>query len=64
MSEQDELRRAEWAFREAIRRAKADAWNEGYEAGSDDARAFDAVTESWVEFDEYEDTPNPYQDTP
>ena len=38
------------------------AWAEGYEAGSDDARAFDAVTENWVEYDEYEDTPNPYQE--
>lgn len=39
----------------------ANAWDQGYEAGSDDARAFDAVTESWVDFDEYEDTPNPHR---
>ena len=45
-----------------VKRMLANAWDEGYEAGSDDARAFDAVTESWVEFDEYEDTPNPYQE--
>ena len=44
-----------------VKRMLANAWNEGYEAGSDDARAFDAVTESWVEYDEYEDTPNPYR---
>ena len=45
-----------------VKRMLEKAWAEGYEAGSDDARAFDAVTESWVEYDEYEDTPNPYQD--
>ena len=48
-----------WAI---AKRMQADAWDEGYEAGSDDARAFDAVTENWVEYDEYEDTPNPYRD--
>ena len=45
-----------------VKRMLEKAWAEGYEAGGDDARAFDAVTENWVEYDEYEDTPNPYQD--
>ena len=45
-----------------VKRMLKQAWDQGYEAGSDDARAFDAVTENWVEYDEYEDTPDPYQD--
>ena len=45
-----------------VKRMLANAWDQGYEAGSDDARAFDAVTESWVDYDEYEDTRNPYRD--
>ena len=53
MSEQDELRRAEWAFREAIRRAKADAWDEGYDVGGND------VGSGWRD---NELTKNPYRD--
>ena len=45
-----------------VKRMLANAWDQGYEAGSDDARAFDDVTAGHVEPDEYEDTPNPYQD--
>ena len=45
-----------------VKRMLANAWDQGYEAGIDDARAFDAVTENWFEYDEYEATPNPYRD--
>ena len=44
-----------------VKRMLANAWDQGYEAGSDDARAFDDVTDGHVDFDEYEDTPNPYR---
>ena len=50
-----------WAI---AKRMQADAWDKGYEAGSDDTRAFNDVTDGYADFDEYEDTPNPYQDTP
>ena len=44
-----------------VKRMLANAWDQGYEAGSDDARAFDDATDGHVDFDEYEDTPNPYR---
>ena len=43
---------------------QAKAWREGYEAGSSDSSAWEDVTDGYVDFDEYEDTPNPYRDTP
>ena len=52
------------AAERAINRIKADAWDEGYKAGSDDTSAFAATVDGYVDFDEYEDTPNPYRDTP
>ena len=48
-----------WAI---AKRMQADAWDEGYEAGSNDSYAWEAVNEGYVDFDEYEDTPNPYRD--
>ena len=45
-----------------VKRMLEQAWDKGYEAGSDDTRAFNDVTEGCAEFDEYEDTPNPYQE--
>ena len=54
----------EWGLAAAMKTAMAQAWDEGYEAGSSDTREFDAVMESRVDYDDYEDTPNPYQDTP
>ena len=54
----------EWGLAAAMKTAMAQAWDEGYEAGSYDTREFDAVTESRVDYDDYEDTPNPYQDEP
>ena len=45
-----------------VKQMLANAWDQGYEAGIDDARAFDAVNENWFEYDEYEDTPNPYRE--
>ena len=49
-------------FTRFVNSIKADAWDEGYEAGNHDTREFDAVTESRVDYDDYEDTPNPYRD--
>ena len=46
----------------AMKTAMAQAWDEGYKAGSYDTREFDAVTECRVDYDEYEDTPNPYRE--
>ena len=48
-----------WAI---AKRMQADAWDEGYEAGSNDSYAWEAVNEGYVDFDEYEDTPNPYRE--
>ena len=45
-----------------VKRMLEQAWAEGYETGTDDALAWLDVTEGHVESDEYEDTPNPYQD--
>ena len=45
-----------------IAAVKAAAWNEGYEAGSDDAHAWADVADGCGDFDDYEDTPNPYQE--
>ena len=52
----------EWGLAAAIKTAMAQAWDEGYKAGNHDTREFDAVTESRVDYDDYEDTPNPYRD--
>lgn len=52
----------EWGLAAAMKTAMAQAWDEGYEAGSYDTREFDAVLESRVDYDDYEDTPNPYQE--
>ena len=46
----------------ALRTAMAQAWDEGYEAGSSDSSAWEDVTDGYVDFDEYEDTPNPYRE--
>ena len=48
-----------WAV---AKQMQADAWDEGYEAGSYDTREFDAVTECRVDYDDYEDIPNPYRE--
>ena len=45
-----------------VKRMLEKAWDQGYEAGWSDAHAWLDVTEGHVEPDEYEDTPNPYQD--
>ena len=52
----------EWGLAAAMKTAMAKAWDEGYEAGSNDSYAWEAVNEGYVDFDEYEDTPNPYRD--
>ena len=52
----------EWGLSAAMKTAMAQAWDEGYEAGSNDSYAWEAVNEGYVDFDEYEDTPNPYRD--
>ena len=49
-------------FLRYIAEAKAEAWEEGYESGSDDTGAWEDVTDGYVDFDEYEDTPNPYRE--
>ena len=49
-----------WAI---AKRMQADAWDEGYKAGSDDTSAFAATVDGYVDFDEYEDTPNPYRES-
>ena len=54
----------EWGLAAALKTAMAQAWDEGYEAGSSDSSAWEDVTDGYVDFDEYEGTPNPYQDTP
>lgn len=54
----------EWGLAAAMKTAMAQAWDEGYEAGSNDSYAWEAVNEGYVDYDDYEDTPNPYQDTP
>jgi len=54
----------EWGLSAAMKTAMAQAWDEGYKAGSDDSYAWEAVNEGYVDFDEYEDTPNPYRDEP
>ena len=45
-----------------VKRMLEQAWYEGYATGTDDAHAWHDVTEGHVESDEYEDTPNPYQE--
>ena len=45
-----------------VKRMLEQAWGEGHEAGWSDAHAWHDVTEGHVESDEYEDTPNPYQE--
>ena len=45
-----------------VKRMLANAWDEGREAGWSDAHAWHDVEEGYVASDEYEDTPNPYQD--
>lgn len=52
----------EWGLAAAMKTAMAQAWDEGYEAGSDDTRAFNDVIDGYAYFDEYEDTPNPYRE--
>ena len=52
----------EKAARECIARLKAEAWDEGYEAGSSDVELHLAALHGHTDYDEYEDTPNPYQD--
>ena len=54
----------EYDIDRALRTAMAQAWGEGYEAGSYDTSAFAATADGYVDFDDYEDTPNPYRDTP
>ena len=54
----------EWGLAAALKTAMAQAWDEGYEAGSYDASAFAATADGYVDYAEYGDTPNPYQDTP
>jgi len=54
----------EWGLAAALKTAMAQAWDEGYKAGGDDTSAFAATVDGYVDFDEYEDTPNPYRDTP
>ena len=49
-------------FDRMIAKIKAEAGDEGYEAGSDDAHSWADVTDGYGDFDEYEDTPNPYRD--
>ena len=53
---------AEIDFLTFLEQAMAVAWDEGYEAGSNDGCAWQDVTEGYTEFDDYEDTPNPYRD--
>ena len=48
--------------RRFIRAVKAQAWDEGYEAGSSDSSAWGDVTDGYAYFDEYEGTPNPYRE--
>lgn len=45
-----------------VKRMLKQAWDEGYEAGSDDVHAWIDATEGYADFDEYEDTPNPYRE--
>ena len=49
----------EWGLAAAMKTAMAQAWDEGYEAGSSDSSAWEDVTDGYVDFDEYEGTPNP-----
>ena len=53
----------EYDIARALRVAMAQAWDEGYKAGSDDTSAFAATVDGYVDFDEYEDTPNPYRES-
>lgn len=53
---------AEEAFDWFVRALKAEAWDEGYEAGSNDVEAHLAALHGHTDYDEYEDTPNPYRD--
>lgn len=52
----------EYCFDQALRTAMAQAWDEGYKAGSDDSNAWEDVNEGYVDFDEYEGTHNPYRE--
>ena len=54
----------EWGLAAAMKTAMAQAWDEGYEAGSNDSYAWQDATDGYAYFDEYEDTPNPYRDEP
>ena len=45
-----------------VKQMLATAWDEGYEAGSNDVELHLNALNGHTDYDEYEDTPNPYRD--
>lgn len=45
-----------------VKQMLATAWDEGYEAGSNDVEAHLDALHGHTDYDEYEDTPNPYRE--